>query len=63
MAGRPVLKRNSKTFARDIATLTRLRTSLQRNESGALSQEAIEHLNGLIRNLLLLKSDSERQAA
>jgi hypothetical protein len=61
MAGRPVIKRTSKTYHRDIETLNRLRMSVQLNESGNVGQDTVALCDGLIRNLILLKNEASRE--
>lgn len=61
MAGRPVIKRNEKTYTRDLETIKRLRASILRFESGPTTFEAVAACNQLIQHLTEIRN--RRQAA
>lgn len=63
MAGRPIERRTNKTFKRDVEAIRRLRASIQLNESGETSLEAIDACNRIIAALLELMHSDDRKAA
>jgi hypothetical protein len=61
MRGRPIEKRTTESFTRDIEALGRLRLSLQLNDlPNPTAAQAIQDIDSLTRNLLILRNGPAR---
>ena len=61
MRGRPIEKRTTESFTRDIEALGRLRLSLQLNDlPNPIAASAVQDIDSLVQNLLILRNGPAR---